>query len=117
MPRSKVAPGRNYGSRLSAQRARVALWAMMASAPCTSASNRIVIAGQHSPHPSLAPRIVQGIRDSADQLYVLLRPANLDECSGLLLSRTADLAIARKLPEEETFPGEYWTASLSGPTG
>lgn len=71
------------------------------------ASNRIVIASQHSLTTSLAPRIVQSIRDSGQEVYVRLRSANLDDCFALLLSRSADLAIVYSLPGEDGFPGDY----------
>lgn len=71
------------------------------------ASNRIVIASQHSLSTSLAPRIVQSIRDGGHEVYVRVRSANLDECFGLVLSRTADLAIVYSLPGEDAFPGDY----------
>ncbi|MFN3576348.1 MAG: LysR family transcriptional regulator [Tabrizicola sp.] len=71
------------------------------------ASNRIVIASQHSLTTSLAPRIVQSIGDSGHEVYVRLRSANLDECHGLLLSRNADLAIVYSLPDQGPLPGEY----------
>lgn len=57
------------------------------------ASNRIVIASQHSLTTSFAPRVVHGILDRGEDIYVRLRSANLDECYSLLLSRQADLAI------------------------
>lgn len=63
------------------------------------ASNRIVIASQHSLTTSLAPRIIQGIQDSGDEVYVRLRSANLDECYALLLSRQADLAVVYSAPD------------------
>lgn len=72
------------------------------------ASNRIVIASQHSLTTSLAPRIIQGIQDEGDAIYVRLRSANLDECFGLLLSRQADLAIVYRGPDEtDEFAGDY----------
>lgn len=71
------------------------------------ASNRIVIASQHSLTTSLAPRIVQSIGGSGHEVYVRLRSANLDECHGLLLSRNADLAIVYSLPDQDALPGEY----------
>lgn len=71
------------------------------------ASNRIVIASQHSLTTSLAARIVQGIHDSGQEVYVRLRSANLDDCFALLLSRNADLAIVYGLPDESSFPGDY----------
>ncbi len=71
------------------------------------ASNRIVIASQHSLTTSLAPRIIQGIRSGGQEVFVRLRSANLDDCFGLLLSRSADLAVVYGLPGEAVFPGEY----------
>lgn len=74
------------------------------------ASNRVVIASQHSLTTSLAPRIVQGIQDRGEQIYVRLRSANLDECFGLLLSRQADLAIVYHAPDQEELSGDYLEA-------
>lgn len=72
------------------------------------ASNRIVIASQHSLTTSLAPRIVQGILDRGEDIYVRLRSANLDECYALLLSRQADLAILYAAPDaEEQVTGDF----------
>lgn len=71
------------------------------------ASNRIVIASQHSLTVSLAPRIIQDIQDNAEGVYVRLRSANLDECFGLLLSRNADLAIVYGLPDSDPFAVDY----------
>ena len=71
-------------------------------------SNRIVIASQHALTTSLAPRIIQGIQQQGETIYVRLRSANLDECFGLLLSRQADLIIvysASGLAEE--LSGDY----------
>lgn len=73
-------------------------------------SNRVVIASQHSLTTSLAPRIVQGIQDRGDQIYVRLRSANLDDCFGLLLSRQADLAIVYHAPDQEALSGDYLEA-------
>ena len=71
-------------------------------------SNRIVIASQHSLTTSLAPRIVQGIQDAGEAIYVRLRSANLDECYGLLLSRQADLMIVYSAPDMiEGVSGDY----------
>lgn len=64
------------------------------------ASNRIVIASQHSLTTSFTPSIVQGMQDAGQEVYVRLRSANLDECFGLLLSRQADLAIVYSLPDD-----------------
>ncbi len=71
------------------------------------ASNRIVIASQHSLTASLAPQIIQDIQDRGEGVYVRLRSANLDECFGLLLSRNADLAIVYAIAESEPFGGDY----------
>lgn len=64
------------------------------------ASNRIVIASQHSLTTSFAPPIIQDLQDSGQEVYVRLRSANLDECFGLLLSRQADLAIVYGLEDD-----------------
>lgn len=74
------------------------------------ASNRIVIASQHSLTTSLAPQIIQGIQDRGEEVYVRLRSANLDECFALLLSRTADLAIVYSLEDSDPFAGDYLEA-------
>lgn len=71
------------------------------------ASNRIVIASQHSLTTSLSPRIIQGIQDCGEEIYVRLRSANLDECFALLLSRNADLAIVYSLQDSDPFAGDY----------
>ena len=64
------------------------------------ASNRIVIASQHSLTTSLAPTIIRGLQRQDEGVYVRLRSANLDECIGLLLSRQVDIAIVYQLPDE-----------------
>lgn len=72
------------------------------------ASNRIVIASQHSLTTSLAPQIIQGIQDQGEDVYVRLRSANLDECFALLLSRQADLAIVYGAPDlGDQHSGDY----------
>ncbi|WP_374394894.1 LysR family transcriptional regulator [Tabrizicola sp.] len=72
------------------------------------ASNRIVIASQHSLTTSFAPRIVQAIQSRGEDIHVRLRSANLDECFGLLLSRQADLAILyATLDADEQVSGEF----------
>lgn len=71
------------------------------------ASNRIVIASQHSLTTSVAPRIIQGLQDGGEEVYVRLRSGNLDECFALLLSRNADLAIVYGLPDSDPFVGDY----------
>ena len=72
-----------------------------------AASNRIVIASQHSLTTSLSPRIIQGIQDRDEDVYVRLRSANLDECFALLLSRNADLAIVYGLEDSDPFAGDF----------
>lgn len=79
-------------------------------------SNRIVIASQHSLTTSFAPRIIQGIQDRGDEVFVRLRSANLDECFGLLLSRQADLAIVYGAPDlQDALSGEYLESLDIGP--
>lgn len=63
-------------------------------------SNKVVIACQHSLTAMRIPAILQQLPDRNDSIYVRLRSANLDECTGLLLSRQADVAIVYQLPEE-----------------
>lgn len=60
-------------------------------------SNKVVVACQHSLTTVLLPKI---LRHQPDGLHVRLRSANLDECTGLLLSRQADVAIVYRLPDE-----------------
>lgn len=74
------------------------------------ASNRIVIASQHSLTTSLAPQIIQGLQDRGEQIYVRLRSENLDECFALLLSRQVDLAIVYHAPDREAGSGDYLEA-------
>ncbi len=64
------------------------------------ASNRIVIASQHSLTTSLTPAIIQNMQQQDAEVYVRLRSANRDECLGLLLSRQADIAILYRLLDE-----------------
>ena len=71
------------------------------------ASNRIVIASQHSLATSLAPRIIQSIQDGGEEVYTRLRSANLDECLALILSRAADLAIVYGVQGSDPFAGDY----------
>jgi DNA-binding transcriptional LysR family regulator len=79
-------------------------------------SNRIVIASQHSLTTSLAPRIIQGIQQQGEAIYVRLRSANLDECFGLLLSRQVDLIIVYSAPDlAEELSGEYLESLDIGP--
>lgn len=80
------------------------------------ASNRIVIASQHSLTTSFAPKVVQGILDRGEDIYVRLRSANLDECYSLLLSRQADVAILyAKSDEDDQVAGEFLDAIAIGP--
>ncbi len=64
------------------------------------ASNKVVIACQHSLTAVLIPKILRHLPDQNDGIHVRLRSANLDECTGLLLSRQADVAIVYRLPDE-----------------
>lgn len=63
-------------------------------------SNKVVIACQHSLTTMRIPAILQQLPVQHDSIHVRLRSANLDECTGLLLSRQADVAIVYQLPEE-----------------
>lgn len=63
-------------------------------------SNKVVIACQHSLTTVRIPNILQQLRDQRDGIHVRLRSANLDECTGLLLSRQADVAIVYRLPDQ-----------------
>ncbi|GLS87439.1 LysR family transcriptional regulator [Cypionkella aquatica] len=63
-------------------------------------SNKVVIACQHSLTAMRIPSILQQLPIQHDTMQVRLRSANLDECTGLLLSRQADVAIVYQLPEE-----------------
>lgn len=64
------------------------------------ASNRIVIASQHSLTTSLTPQIIQNMSKQDGNVHVRLRSANRDECLTLLLSRQADIAILYRLLDE-----------------
>lgn len=64
------------------------------------ASNKVVIACQHSLTAVRIPALLQQLEDRRDHIHVRLRSANLDECTGLLLSRQADVAIVYRLPDE-----------------
>jgi DNA-binding transcriptional LysR family regulator len=63
-------------------------------------SNRIVIACQHSLTAKRVPSLLQKLSTERDGIYVRLRSANLDECTGMLLSRQADVAIVYSMPDE-----------------
>ncbi|WLS00824.1 LysR family transcriptional regulator [Shinella sumterensis] len=65
------------------------------------ASNRIVLASQHSLTTTLTPYLVKRMRQQNEAIHARLRSANLDECFGLLLSRQADIAIVYRVPGEE----------------
>lgn len=65
------------------------------------ASNRVVLASQHSLTTTLTPYLVKRIRQQNEAIHARLRSANLDECFGLLLSRQADIAIVYRVPGEE----------------
>lgn len=72
-----------------------------------AASNRLVVASQHSLTTSLAPRLIQRVRDSGEAIYIRLRSANLDDCYALLLSRQAELAIVYALPDHAAPDPDY----------
>lgn len=63
-------------------------------------SNKVVVACQHSLTTVRLPKILQQLCAQRDGIHVRLRSANLDECTGLLLSRQADVAIVYRLPDE-----------------
>ncbi|WP_309665936.1 LysR family transcriptional regulator [Tabrizicola sp.] len=63
-------------------------------------SNKVVVACQHSLTTVRLPKILQQLCAQREGLHVRLRSANLDECTGLLLSRQADVAIVYRLPDE-----------------
>lgn len=72
------------------------------------ASNKVVIACQHSLTAARIPSILQKLPFQRDGIHIRLRSANLDECSGLLLSRQADVAIVYRLPDEpDGFSADY----------
>lgn len=64
------------------------------------ASNKLVIACQHSLTTVRLPAILHKLLLQDDSIHVKLRAANLDECRGLLLSRQADAAVVYQLPDE-----------------
>lgn len=63
-------------------------------------SNKVVIACQHSLTAVRIPTILKQLDTQCDRIHVRLRSANLDECTGLLLSRQADVAVVYRLPDE-----------------
>jgi LysR family transcriptional regulator, hypochlorite-specific transcription factor HypT len=63
-------------------------------------NNKVAIACQHSLTAMRIPLILQKLPIQHDSMQIRLRSANLDECTGLLLSRQADVAIVYQLPEE-----------------
>lgn len=63
-------------------------------------SNKVVLACQHSLTTVRLPQLLRQFADPANDVHVRLRSANLDECTGLLLSRQADIAIVFRLPNE-----------------
>lgn len=64
------------------------------------ASNRVVIACQHSLTTEHIPSILRKMPTEREGIYVRLRSANLDACTGLLLSRQANVAIVYRTPDE-----------------
>jgi len=70
--------------------------------------NKVVIACQHSLTTVRIPAILRALPVQRDGIHVRLRSANLDECTGLLLSRQADVAIIYRLPDEmNDFSADY----------
>ncbi|MGO4562656.1 LysR family transcriptional regulator [Rhizobiales bacterium 3FA27D7] len=65
------------------------------------ASNRVVLASQHSLTAALTPHLLKKLRQQNETIHVRLRSANLDECVGLLLSRQADIAVIYRVPGED----------------
>ncbi|SNR62009.1 LysR family transcriptional regulator [Paracoccus sediminis] len=63
-------------------------------------SNRIVIACQHSLTAMRLPSLLQKLPTERDGIYVRLRSANLDQCTGMVLSRQADVAVVYSMPDE-----------------
>lgn len=63
-------------------------------------SNKVVVACQHSLTTVRLPQLLRRMPDPANDIHVRLRSANLDACTGLLLSRQADIAIVFRLPNE-----------------
>jgi DNA-binding transcriptional LysR family regulator len=64
------------------------------------ASNKVLVACQHSLATVRFPAILRQAGLQKADLHVRLRSANLDECTGLLVSRQADIAIVYHLPDE-----------------
>lgn len=75
-------------------------------------SNRIVIVCQHSLTAIRVPSILRKIPAERDGIYVRLRSANLDECTGMLLSRQADVAIVYKMPDTANEAGAGFLEQL-----
>ncbi|ANN61375.1 hypothetical protein A9174_10720 [Mesorhizobium loti NZP2037] len=65
------------------------------------ASNRVVLASQHSLTTALAPHLLKQLRRRNETIHMRLRSANLGECVGLLLSRQADIAVIYRVPGED----------------
>ncbi len=63
-------------------------------------SNRIVVACQHSLTAMRVPALLRKLHVERDGIHVRLRSANFNECVGMLVSRTADVAITYRVSEE-----------------
>lgn len=63
-------------------------------------STKVVLACQHSLTTVRLPDLLHQMSEPANGIHIRLRSANLDECTGLLLSRQADIAIVFRLPNE-----------------
>lgn len=76
-------------------------------------SNRVVIASQHSLTAVLVPSILQKMPIQAEAVYTRLRSANLGECTGMLLSRQADVAIIYNMPDDVSEFGSDFLEELT----
>jgi DNA-binding transcriptional LysR family regulator len=76
-------------------------------------SNRVVIACQHSLTAVLVPSILRKMPSHEEGVYIRLRSANLGECTGLLLSRQADVAIIYNVPDHVPEVGSDFLEELT----
>ncbi|MGB3146662.1 MAG: substrate-binding domain-containing protein, partial [Paracoccaceae bacterium] len=78
-------------------------------------SNKVVVASQHSTTTALIPSVIKRVRQHSEHIHIRLLSANLDECTGLLLSRQADVAIVFQLADDTNeFRADYLEAILIG---
>ena len=64
-----------------------------------NAKKRVVIAGQHATVTSIAPGLVKRLASTED-VEIVLRSANRDECFFMLATNQADLALVYRSPDE-----------------